>query len=115
MKKLSQLKSYLIGFILSLLFTATSYLLVVNQIFSGGILITVILGLGILQLLVQLVFFLHLGQESKPRWHLIFFISTVFIILIVVVGSIWIMDNLNYNMVPQEINTYIMEKEMIYK
>lgn len=106
--------SYVIGFVLSLLLTFTAYFAVVNQMLGGWMLIAAILGLAFIQLWVQLIFFLHLWQESKPRWNLIIFLSTVFIILILVVGSLWIMNHLNYQMEsPTEVNNYIIKDEGI--
>lgn len=65
--------------------------------------------LGILafgQFVVQLVYFLHLGTEQKPRWKLLVFWFMIVVVLIVVVGSLWIMYNLNYNMImpPENMN-----------
>ena len=94
------MKQYFIGFALSLLFTLFAYLSVVYHLLSGGALVATIFVFAMLQLFVQLFFFLHLGKEKKPYWNLVFFISTVGIILIVVVGSVWIMNHLNYNMMP---------------
>ncbi|MBE8365690.1 cytochrome o ubiquinol oxidase subunit IV, partial [Leptospira borgpetersenii serovar Balcanica] len=45
-----------------------------------------------------LVCFLHMNASSEERWNLVAFVFTLLIIAIVVVGSIWIMWNLNYNM-----------------
>ena len=94
-------KSYLLGFILSILLTVAAYLLVVNNMLSQGVLIIVILALAVIQLWVQLIMFLHLGQETGPRWKLISWISTASVLLIVVIGSIVIMNNLNYH-VPSD-------------
>lgn len=104
-------KSYIIGFILSILFTLAAYFAVADQWFVSQTLVIVILGLAILQLIVQMVFFLHLGKESAPRWNLAVFLSTVSIILIIVVGSLWIMAHLNYNMTSGEMNTYMLNQE----
>ncbi|MCE2705921.1 MAG: cytochrome o ubiquinol oxidase subunit IV [Proteobacteria bacterium] len=94
-------KSYIIGFILSIILTVIPYYLVVNHILASEMSYIVISVFAILQLLVQLVFFLHLGGESKPHWNLIAFVFTLFIIGILVTGSLWIMYNLNYNMVER--------------
>jgi cytochrome o ubiquinol oxidase subunit IV len=75
------------------------------------ILIPILLIVAILQLIVQLIFFLHLIHESKPRWNLLFFISTIGIILIMIIGGIWIMNHLNYNMTPQKVNQYIQNED----
>jgi cytochrome o ubiquinol oxidase operon protein cyoD len=67
---------------------------------SGTGLVAVIVGLAIIQLFVQLFFFLHLGEESKPRWNLMVLLFAAMVVIIVVFGSLWIMNNLNYNMMP---------------
>ena len=91
-------KSYIIGFILSILLTIIPYALVVNHLLVGYSLIIAVVILGIIQLLVQLIFFLHLSSHSSQRWNLITFLFTVLIVVILVIGSLWIMYNMNYNM-----------------
>jgi cytochrome o ubiquinol oxidase operon protein cyoD len=101
--------SYISGFVLSILFTLAAYLLVVHHYLSGWYLIAAILGLAIVQLFVQLVFFLHFGRGSKPRWNIPVFCLMLLFLFIVVIGSLWIMHNLNYRMMssPEEVNQYI--------
>jgi cytochrome o ubiquinol oxidase subunit IV len=105
------LQSYITGFVLSVVLTLAAYFLVVNHALTGTMLIAAILGLAMVQLVVQLLFFLHMGQEKKPRWNLLFFVSFLSIIFIVVVASLWIMAHLNYNMSPDQINKHTMEEE----
>ena len=93
-------RSYVIGFILSLVFTIIPYYLVVEKVVSGKVLLGTILGFGLLQMIVQVVFFLHLGREKKPYWQRYFLVGTIGGILVVVGGSIWIMSHLHYNMTP---------------
>ena len=115
----ASLKSYIIGFALSLVFTLAAAGLIwvhINsghRVFTHELLFVAILVLAIAQMLVQLIFFMHLGDESGPRWKLGVFISTVGIILIIVVGSIWIMNHLNYNMMasPTDMSTYIQSQD----
>lgn len=95
------LKAYIIGFFLSLILTILSFSLVVTQALSGHHLIYAILGLGILQAIVQLLCFLHLGQEAKPRWETLIFCFTILILLIIVIGSLWIMNDLEHRMMPE--------------
>ena len=91
-------KSYTIGFILSIILTVIPYFVVVNHMPPvGGIAITVLV-LAVGQLFIQLVFFLHLSRSSEQRWNLITFLFTALILLILVIATIWIMWNLNYNM-----------------
>ncbi len=92
------LRSYITGFTLSILLTLLPYFIVVNHIFSGITLVAAVVLFGVAQLLVQLVYFLHLSPRAKARWNLIALVFTVLIVLILVAGTLWIMNNLNYNM-----------------
>lgn len=90
-------RSYVTGFVLSLILTLTAYLLVVHGVFSGWTLVYALAALAVSQLLVQLVCFLHLGRESRPRWNLTVMLFAVMVVAILVFGSLWIMKNLAYN------------------
>lgn len=73
------------------------------------------LGLMILaatQFVWQLVVFLHVGREAKPRFTLWSLICGIFMMLVVVVGSLWVMANLNYNMhiKPADASQYMLEQ-----
>lgn len=92
------LRSYVTGFSLSIFLTLLPYFIVVNHLFSGYMLVTTIVLFGIAQLLVQLAFFLHLSPKAKAKWNLIALVFTGLIVLILVAGTLWIMNNLNYNM-----------------
>lgn len=106
----SRVLSYVIGFVSSIILTLVAYILVVNHVMSGAGLVAVIVGLAIIQLFVQLFFFLHLGEESKPRWNLMALLFAAMVVIIVVFGSLWIMNNLNYNMMP-DMNKDIQEQK----
>ena len=103
---------YLVGFILSLVLTIAAYGLVMSG--GAGSRIIILLGvLAIVQMFVQLVFFLHLGDDAKPRMKLWSFVFMAVTLLIIVAGSIWIMHNMNYNMThmtPEQKNDYMMEE-----
>ncbi len=106
--------SYVAGYILSLILTVTAFILVANQVFSGRFLVLAIVELAIAQLLVQLLLFLHLDRESKPRWNLLAFLFAVLVVGILVFGSLWIMHNLNYHMSsPSEMDSNIIRDEGI--
>lgn len=107
--------SYTIGFLLSLVFTAIPYYLVVNKSISGVTLLASILAFAVLQMVIQVFFFLHLGRGPKPLYNVVFFVSTVGIILVVVGGSIFIMNNLHYNMTSTEVTTKLAQDESIYQ
>jgi cytochrome o ubiquinol oxidase operon protein cyoD len=103
--------SYVIGFLLSLGFTLAAYYLVTTNVIENPLLIPSILTLAFLQLLVQLFYFLHLGQEKKPRWNLVFFLLTAMTIMTVVIGALWIMQHLNANMMPDQVQDFIIHDE----
>ena len=100
-------RMYVTGFASSLVLTVTAYLFVTHHALSRRVLIGAIVALALVQFLVQLVFFLHLGRETKPRWKLAVFLFMIMVVLILVFGSLWIMTNLNYRMTPAQINTYM--------
>lgn len=107
----ASLAKYVVGFMGSLLLTAAAYVLVTRHVFAGNYLIAALASLAFLQFLLQMVCFLHIGSETKPRWKLLVLVFMVGIVLILVGGSIWIMHNLNYRMTPQQMNTYMKNQD----
>lgn len=110
------IRAYVTGFILSVALTLTAYFFVVEEKFAAKTLLISIAGLAVVQLIVQLVFFLHLGRESKPRFNLLMLIFAAGVVFIVVFGSLWIMINLDNNhelLSPQEAGQYLLEDEGI--
>jgi len=89
------LRAYLIGFFCALLLTAASFSLVIWDLLSKRLLVGALIGLAIVQAVVQLLFFLHVGQEAKPRWETLVFYFMVLVLLIVALGTLWIMFDLN--------------------
>jgi cytochrome o ubiquinol oxidase operon protein cyoD len=96
-------RTYLSGFCLSLALTMAAYLLVWHHIksqhiaFSHRFLVLGIMILALTQLVVQLVFFLHLSADPKQRWNLIVLVFAAGTVFILIAGSLWIMYNLNYH------------------
>ena len=91
-------KQYTIGFILSVILTVIPFGMVMAGGFGRGILITVIAITAVAQVLVQLVYFLHMNSSSEQRWNVIAFIYTILTIAVLLVGSVWIMNYLHSNM-----------------
>lgn len=92
------LKSYIIGYTLSLLLTLIPFALVGKRLLSDKYLYISITVLALIQLYVQVVFFLRLNASPKGKWNFVSFMFTILIIVVVVFGSLWIMYNLNNNM-----------------
>ncbi|MFC4101057.1 cytochrome o ubiquinol oxidase subunit IV [Paenibacillus xanthanilyticus] len=85
------LKSYVIGFVLSIILTIIPLVLVLNDYVEGTAANVVLLVTAVLQFLVQLLFFMHLREENKPRYNLMSLLLGLLIVLTIVLGSIWIM------------------------
>jgi cytochrome o ubiquinol oxidase operon protein cyoD len=106
--------SYVVGFVLSVIATFIAYLIVVHHIWPTGTLVYLVLGIAVVQLVTQVVFFLHIGRGSP--WKVITFAFAILIVLIIVIGTIWIMNNLNYNMMrmsPHQMQVYMNQNEGI--
>jgi cytochrome o ubiquinol oxidase subunit IV len=92
------LKSYATGFILSIVLTLIPFIMVMNGGLSHSLVIFCIFTAAVLQIIVQLHYFLHLNTSSSMYWNMMSFLFTVFIIVLFVGGSIWIMHSLHYRM-----------------
>lgn len=93
-------KSYMFGFIVSIILTGIPFWLVMEHSASRTMTLSVVLLSAVVQVLVHLKYFLHLNTRSENGWNMISFVFSAIIILIIVAGSVWIMWNLNYNMMP---------------
>lgn len=112
-QKKSKLGSYVTGYLLSIYLTMTAYLLVVNHAFDNFFMVTILVVLALLQFFVQLVYFLHLSAERHGRWRLFVFGVMLMVVGILVAGSIWIMNNLNYRMTPEQVNNYMNSQDSL--
>ena len=92
------LKSYLTGFVFSLILTAIPFSLVMNGVWSFPATLAGICIAGTGQILVHLYCFLHLDTSSAARWNVLAMIFTLLIMVLFVGGTIWIMSSLHYRM-----------------
>jgi cytochrome o ubiquinol oxidase operon protein cyoD len=97
-------KSYVTGFSLSLILTVLSFGAVMTGLVPHDMMLAAIVGLAVTQLVVQLVFFLHLGTAPEQRNNTVIFILTGLLIATVVAGSLWVMHNANVNMMPTQMS-----------
>ena len=100
-------RPYVVGFAASLVFTLGAYFSVVHHLLNRHSLIILITTLALAQFITQLIFFLHLLEERGPRWKLLVFFSMIIVVGILVAGSLWIMNNLNYHMSLQQMYKYL--------
>ena len=92
------LKSYLTGFVLSLILTAIAFALAMRGTLSSTAILAGICSAGLVQILVHLHYFLHLDTSSAARWNVLAMIFTLLIMILFVGGTLWIMYTLNYRM-----------------
>ncbi|MCH9643539.1 MAG: cytochrome o ubiquinol oxidase subunit IV [Gammaproteobacteria bacterium] len=97
--RLKTVKSYLLGLVLSLIFTCASFLLVGKHLLKDSSLYIAITIFAIAQLIAQVACFLRMTATKDGRWNTMPFLFTILIVAVLVFGSLWIMYNLNYNMV----------------
>jgi cytochrome o ubiquinol oxidase subunit IV len=97
-------KGYVIGMILSLLLTLASFGAVMTNVVPRSFGLTAIVVLCVAQLIVQLVYFLHIGTARDQRSNTGIFICTAFLIAVVVGLSLWVMHNANVNMMPTQMS-----------
>lgn len=88
------------GFVLSLLLTLASFGMAMGGAFPPSISIATIVLSAVLQIIVQMHFFLHLDASSAQRWNVLAFAYTLIIIVFVVAGTLWIMYNTGIRMMP---------------
>ena len=91
------IKQYSIGFILSVILTIIPFGMVMSGM-TGGTVVASIAITAVAQVLVQLVFFLHMNSSSEQRWNVIAFVYTILTIAVLLIGSVWIMNYLHSNM-----------------
>ena len=95
------MRDYVTGFVLSVILTAIPFWLVMNGVIaSAGMTAAVILGFAAVQIVVHMVYFLHMNARSEGGWNMLALIFTVVLVVIVLSGSLWVMYHLNANMMP---------------
>lgn len=94
------LRSYLIGFALSVVLTAIPFYLVMSGVLDKQLTAFVIMGFAAAQIVVHMIFFLHMSARSESGWTMMALIFTIVIVVITLSGSLWVMYHLNVNMMP---------------
>ena len=96
----ASVRDYVIGFVLSIVLTAIPFGLVMAGTIPASSAVPACLGLGVVQMVVHLVYFLHMNRASSRTWNMAALIFTVVILVILGAGTIWVMYHLNLNMNP---------------
>jgi len=94
-------KGYMTGFILSIILTAIPFWMVMGNVFEKpSTTAMVILAFAAVQIVVHMVYFLHMDSKSQHGWTMLAFIFTVVVVVITLTGSLWVMYHMNNNMMP---------------
>lgn len=93
-------RDYLVGFLLSVVLTALAFWLVMSGALAAPLTGVLVMLLAIAQIAVHTVFFLHVNTRAQGGWTLLALAFTGIIVVIVILGSLWIMYHLHGNMMP---------------
>ena len=115
------LKSYATGFVLAVLLTVIPFWLVMGKVFDKSSTTGfVLLALAAVQIVVHMIYFLHMNSKSEGGWTMLALLFTTMVVVIMMSGSLWVMYHLNHNMmpgmdhepVPESIRAVPVEKDM---
>ena len=94
-------RGYLTGYVLAVVLTAISFWVVMSgAIQSSTVAGLVLVGLGMVQIVVHMVYFLHMNSRSEGGWNLLALIFTLIMVVVVLTGSMWVMHHMDANMMP---------------
>jgi cytochrome o ubiquinol oxidase subunit IV len=92
-------RDYLIGFGLSVVLTAIPFWIVMDNVFRDPKVAAIVLLLfAVVQIVVHMVYFLHMNTKSEGGWTVLALIFTVILVVVALTGSLWIMNHLDSNM-----------------
>ncbi|WP_264045457.1 cytochrome o ubiquinol oxidase subunit IV [Methylobacterium flocculans] len=99
-------KGYMTGFVLSVILTAIPFILVMGNVLGNDRLTgIVIMGFAVVQIVVHMIYFLHMNTKSESGWTFLALIFTLTLVIITLTGSLWVMYHLNTNMMPMHMHT----------
>ena len=104
-------KEYLTGFALSVALTAIPFWLVMAKVLPTPTITTLaLLAFAMAQVVVHMVYFLHMNPKSEGGWNLLALIFTAVLLVIVLIGTLWVMHHMNTNMMPATHDMQGMQK-----
>ena len=95
------LSGYLTGFLLSVVLTAVPFYLMMSGVLGDKqVTALVIMAFAVVQIVVHMIYFLHMNTSSEGGWTMMALIFTIVMVVIALTGSLWVMHHLNINMMP---------------
>ena len=113
-------RSYIAGFILSVVLTYVAYWLAQEHVhsehslFDHSSLVIMLSVLALAQMIIQLTAFMHLSNDRRPYWSVGAFLYAALLVFFLVGGSMWVMYHLNTNMgymTPEQTDAYMIERQ----
>lgn len=94
-------KGYVTGFVLSVILTAIPFWIVMDKVFDkSSTTALVILAIGAVQIVVHMIYFLHMNSKVEGGWSMLAMMFTLVLVVITLSGSLWVMYHLKQNMMP---------------
>ena len=94
-------RSYVTGFVLSVILTAIPFWLVMGGVLNDTLKTSiVIMAMAAVQIVVHMIYFLHMNTKSEGGWTFMSLTFTLILVVITLVGSIWVMYHMDQNMMP---------------
>jgi len=107
----STFSGYMTGFVLSIILTAIPFWLVMAKVISDRPTAVMVLGgFAIVQIVVHMVYFLHMNGKVEGGWTLLSTIFTVVFVAIAIAGTLWVMFHMNANMMPSHTDLPAVEQ-----
>ena len=96
------MRGYFIGFVLSVILTAIPFALVMGEMLESRVATAwIVMAFAVAQIVVHMIFFLHMNSKSEEGWTLVSLVFTLILVVITLAGSLWVMYHLDSNMMPQ--------------
>jgi cytochrome o ubiquinol oxidase operon protein cyoD len=93
---------YVLGLLLAAALTTAAFWVVGTHLIYGPGIPIALITLAIAQMGIHLVFFLHITTDPDNTNNVLALAFGILIVCLVIFGSLWIMHNLNHNMMPME-------------
>ena len=101
----STFKGYMTGFVLAVILTAVPFWLVMGKVLTSTHTTSlVILAFAAVQIVVHMIYFLHMDAKSESGWNMLALIFTIVLVVITLAGSLWVMYHMNANMMPMSVH-----------
>ncbi|NND92528.1 MAG: cytochrome o ubiquinol oxidase subunit IV [Granulosicoccus sp.] len=97
-------RSYMTGFVLSVILTAIPFILVMSGgLESRRLTAVIVLLFAMAQIVVHMIYFLHMDPRAEGGWTVTSLVFTLIVLVICLAGTIWVMHNMDSNMMPDMI------------